>query len=73
MATHIIMDHNGDTRHPFDPNDAKAVARAEQLFKALIANGYTAAVRDGAGQSRLSRSFDPTADETLFYPRLIGG
>jgi hypothetical protein len=39
----------------------------------LIGAGFTAAVRTGPGEQRVIRSFDPTAEETLFYPRLIGG
>ena len=25
------------------------------------------------GDEKLTRSFDPTAEETLFFPRLVGG
>jgi hypothetical protein len=35
MATQIVMDHTGDTRHEFDPTNAAAVAEAEARFKAL--------------------------------------
>jgi hypothetical protein len=35
--------------------------------------GFTAAVRDAAGDVTVTRSFDPGAEETLFYPRLVGG
>jgi hypothetical protein len=30
-------------------------------------------VRDAAGDATVTRSFDPGAEETLFYPRLVGG
>ena len=73
MARHIVMDHTGDARHFFDIDDPQALARAEERFEALTRQGFTAAVRDEAGQSRVTRSFDPTAEETLFYPRLVGG
>jgi hypothetical protein len=39
----------------------------------LTGAGFTAAVRTGPGEQRVIRSFDPTAEETLFYPRLVGG
>jgi hypothetical protein len=29
MATQIVMDHTGDSRHLFNPADAAAVAEAE--------------------------------------------
>ena len=73
MATQIVMDHTGDTQHHFDANDTEALLKAEERFKALTAVGFTAAVRDAAGKATVTRSFDPTANETLFYPRLVGG
>ena len=73
MATQIVMDHNGDTRHRFDPKDAKSVMEAEQRFKKLTGAGFTAAVRSDSGEPVVKRTFDPTAEETLFYPRLVGG
>jgi hypothetical protein len=73
MATQIIMDHTGDTRHQFDPSDAVAVAKAEARFKALTGAGFTTAERTGPGQSKVVTKFDPAAEETLFIPRLKGG
>ncbi|MDB5514029.1 MAG: hypothetical protein JWQ17_787 [Tardiphaga sp.] len=43
MATQIVMDHNGDTRHSFDAKDVKALLEAEHRFKALTGAGFTAA------------------------------
>ena len=57
MATQIVMDHTGDSRHQFDPADF----------------GFTAAKRLGDGKSEVLKTFDPTAEETLFIPRLKGG
>jgi hypothetical protein len=73
MAVQIVMDHTGDTRHHFDPADARAVAEAEARFMELTGAGFTAAKRLGDGKSEVVRSFDPTAEETLFIPRLQGG
>jgi hypothetical protein len=73
MAKQIVMDATGDTRHEFDPADAAAVSNALARFKALTAAGFTAAVRRDAGTSELIREFDPSADETVFFPRLRGG
>ena len=73
MATQIVMDHTGDTRHYFNADDTEALSRAEERFKSLISAGYTAAVRDRDRKAAVTRSFDPTAEETLFYPRLVGG
>lgn len=73
MATQIVMDHNGDSRHNFDPTDAKALLKAEQRFKELTGAGFTAAVRTASGEPAVTHTFDPTAEETLFFPRLVGG
>jgi hypothetical protein len=67
------MDHTGDTRHYFDAKDAEALAKAEERFKELTGAGFTAAVRTAAGEVSQIRSFDPTAEQTLFFPRLVGG
>ncbi len=73
MALQIVMDHNGDTRHYFDSNDAEALAKAERRFKELTGQGFTAAVRITAGEVAKVSSFNPTAEEPVFFPRLIGG
>ena len=73
MASQIVIDRTGDTRHIFDNQDRAEVTKAEQRFRELTGAGFTAAVRSGLGEQRIVRSFDPTAEETLFYPRLVGG
>ncbi|WP_029586308.1 hypothetical protein [Bradyrhizobium sp. URHD0069] len=73
MATQIVMDYNGDTRHTFDANDAKALLKAEQRFKELTGAGFIAATRTPSGEPIVRHTFDPTAEETLFFPRLVGG
>ena len=73
MSTQIVMDHTGDTRHYFDATDAEALAKAEKRFKKLTGLGFTAAVRIDPGEVSAIRSFDPTSEETLFFPRLVGG
>jgi hypothetical protein len=73
MATQIIMDLNGDTRHNFDAEDVKDLLEAESRFKALTGAGFTAATRTPSGEPVVTRAFDPTTEETLFFPRLVGG
>ena len=73
MATQIVMDHTGDTRHFFDAADKHGLLKAEERFKMLTGLGFTAAIRTGPGQVSRLNSFDPAAEETLFFPRLVGG
>ena len=73
MHIQIVMDHTGDTQHEFDPHDELAVAKSRKRFQKLTNAGYIAAKRTGNGTSEVIREFDPTARETLFMPRLVGG
>ncbi len=73
MATQIVMDHTGHSRHEFDAEDIEALAKAERRFRELTSEGFTAAVRTAAGESWRVFAFDPTAKETLFFRRLVGG
>ena len=73
MAVQIVMDRTGDARHSFDAGDRAAVEKANQRFMELTKAGFTAAVRTGPGEQRVIRNFDPSVEETLFYPRLVGG
>ena len=73
MATQIVMDRTGDRQHQFDPQDASELAEAEKRFKKLTGEGFAAAARTTAGETIKVTSFDPTAQETVFFPRLVGG
>jgi hypothetical protein len=73
MATQIVMDRTGDTRHNFDAKNADALLQAEERFRELTGAGFTAAVRTSSGEAVVKRTFDPNAEETLFFPRLVGG
>jgi hypothetical protein len=73
MHTLIVMDHTGDSRHHFDPNEYSEVLGAKRRFQELSKAGYTAAKRVSDGTSAVIRQFDPTVKETLFIPRLVGG
>ena len=73
MAIQIVMDRTGDTRHYFDAMDPQALLKAKERFKELTYVGFTAAVRTTSGEAAVTRTFNPTAEETLFFPRLAGG
>jgi hypothetical protein len=66
-----ILDHTGHSELHFTKNQTtKAMAK----FEALIKQGSTAATRKaGETDYTVTRSFDPTADETLFIPQMKGG
>jgi hypothetical protein len=39
----------------------------------LTGTGFSAAARTAVGETIKVASFDPTAKETVFFPRLVGG
>jgi hypothetical protein len=51
MATQIVMDRTGDTRHNFDAKNADALLKAEERFRELTGAGFTAAVRTSSGEA----------------------
>jgi hypothetical protein len=73
MSTQIVMDHTGDRRHQFDPQNARELAEAEKRFKELTEMGFTAGERTTTGDTIKVTSFDPATQETVFFPRLVGG
>jgi hypothetical protein len=74
MATQIVMDRTGDTRHEFDVADSTAVALAEQRFRQLTGKGFRAvALGSGGSPGKVISKFDPNVEETLFIPQLQGG
>ncbi|MFB6452826.1 hypothetical protein [Bradyrhizobium tunisiense] len=73
MAIQIVMDATGDTRHHFAPDNADEISEAERRLNRLTSSGFTAAARLASGDLRFVRSCDPTEQETLFFPRLVGG
>ena len=74
MSVHIVMDRGGDTRHAFDADNPREVARGKAHFDALTKRGFRAVALGKNGQpGRLLRTFDPKVEETLFIPQLVGG
>lgn len=42
MATQIVMDRTGDSRHVFDQTDPEGLAKAERRFRKLTGQGFAA-------------------------------
>ena len=73
MAIQIVMNRTGDSRYQYGSADAQALVEAERRFSQLTGEGFTAATRNTSGELSIMRSFDPSAEETVFFPRLVGG
>jgi hypothetical protein len=74
MAKHLVMDRTGHSVIQFDPTKTVDIKEAMERFDKLTKEGHTAATRSaGETDYKLTKAFDPTADETLFVPQLQGG
>ena len=57
----------------WDTNRPETVAEAASAFAEHVTPGRLAFCLDGPGQTRPSRSFEPTAHEILIVPAIQGG
>ncbi len=68
------VDHTGDTKTTWHPENAVEVEAARVQFDALIKKGYTAYRVDTRGEKgEVMRSFDPDAKAMILAPALRGG
>jgi len=66
-----VMDYSGHSTVEFSKDET---TEAMAKFNEIVATGSTAATRKAGDQDyTVTRQFDPTADETLFVPRMQGG
>ncbi len=80
MHRFLIPDATGHSVVEFDKLSATSMKEAEELFEQLVKGEHkTAYTRDvsgkagGKGESRVVRSHDPNAEETVFFNPLAGG
>jgi hypothetical protein len=68
------IDHTGDTKKFWDPNDPEQVAEARGFFTALKAEGYAAYRIDEDGVTgEVLQEFDPRAARIVMRPPMKGG
>ena len=66
-----VMDYSGHSTVEFSKDET---TEAMEKFNEIVATGSTAATRKAGDKDyTVTKSFDPTADETLFVPRMQGG
>lgn len=69
-----ILDETGHRQVTWDSSNAKEIAAAQKTFDRLLRHGYAAfgaAARTGPKQSLTT--FDPTMDDVVMVPRIVGG
>lgn len=69
------LDHTGDTKTTWDPDNEDEVAAAEKVFKELRSKGYIAYVvaKGGDASGTLLNRFDPTVGKMILSPAPAGG
>lgn len=69
-----IMDESGHRQLNWNMSDAKQTALARKTFDRLILRGHTAfGATHGSGLKRAITTFDPTLEEVVMVPRIVGG
>jgi hypothetical protein len=69
-----IMDFSGHQRLRWDVGNPDQVAQVRATFERLISHGYTAfGSKDAAEAKHPINAFDPTMDEVVMVPRIVGG
>lgn len=70
-----VMDHTGDTKVIWDPDNADEVAAARAQFEALRKKGFAAfrvRGKDGEKGAQIT-AFDPQAEKLILVPQMVGG
>jgi hypothetical protein len=72
--TFVKMDHTGDTKLIFDPNNPDEVEAARNTFRDLKKKGFIAyrVSADGA-KGEIIREFDQAAGKIILAPAMQGG
>ena len=69
-----IMDESGHRQLHWNTDDAKQIAVARKTFDRLIQRGHTAfGAGSGEELKRSITAFDPTLEEVVMVPRIVGG
>lgn len=69
-----IMDHTGDTKKTWDPNQPVEVEDARRSFEALRKEGYAAfSVNEDGTAGVMLTEFDPEAGRIIMRPPMAGG
>jgi hypothetical protein len=69
-----ILDNSGHRQLEWNMSDSKEIAAAQKTFDRLIKQGYAGfGSMRGADTKHAVTTFDPTMEELVMVPRIIGG
>ncbi|MDB5935329.1 MAG: hypothetical protein JWQ01_2673 [Massilia sp.] len=74
VGTMNIMDESGHRQMNWSMSNAKEIAAAQKTFDRLVKQGYAAfGAPDNAAPKQTMTAFDPTMEEVVMVPRIVGG
>jgi hypothetical protein len=69
-----IMDDSGHRQVNWNMSNAKEIAAAQKTFDRLVKHGYAAFGSTAKSDTKQSiTAFDPTMEEVIMVPRIVGG
>lgn len=69
-----VLDHTGDSRTIWNPENQDEVDAAKATFDRLKKKGYLAyTVEEDGKRGEVIRRFDPAAGKIIMAPQLVGG
>lgn len=69
-----VLDHTGDTKTLWDPDNAVEIEIAEENFKKFRKKGYLAyKVSEDGKKGEMITTFDPKAGRIIMSPPQVGG
>jgi hypothetical protein len=69
-----IMDDSGHRQVHWNTSNSKEVAAAQKTFDRLVKHGYAAFGSTTRSDTKQAvTSFDPTMEELVMVPRIVGG
>ena len=74
VSTMNILDESGHREVTWDASNAKEIAAAQKTFDRLVKHGYAAfGAPARTWPKRSIMTFDPTMEEVVMVPRIVGG
>jgi hypothetical protein len=74
VGTMNIMDESGHRQMNWSMSNAKEIAAAQKTFDRLVKQGYAAfGAPDSVAPKQTMTAFDPTMEEVVMVPRIVGG
>jgi hypothetical protein len=69
-----IMDESGHRQVNWNMSNAKEIAAAQKTFDRLVKHGYAAfGAMKRSDPKQAITTFDPTMEELVMVPRIVGG